>query len=102
MLGRPRPANIAYRRSVPSAMQFPRLSTLHAWRNACLGTIRLIHPFPAATVVVTSGVLLAVAHRGIPEAGMFLRALGTVAASQVAVGALNDYVDRTSDAEGQP
>lgn len=64
--------------------------------------LRLIHPFPASTVVVTSGVLLIVAHRGIPSTGFLVRALAAVATTQVPVGALNEYVDRDRDAATQP
>lgn len=60
-------------------------------------TVRLVHPFPATVVVATATVLVAVARGGPLDAGFLLRALLTVAASQVAVGALNDYVDRERD-----
>jgi 4-hydroxybenzoate polyprenyltransferase len=66
------------------------------------GTIRLIHPFPVAVVVVTSAVLLELAHHGGLGASVLVRACLTVLCSQVAVGALNDYVDRFSDAQVQP
>lgn len=64
--------------------------------------IRLIHPFPAATVVLTSGVLIVVAHHGFPGGLFLIRALAVVAATQVPVGALNEYIDRDLDARSQP
>lgn len=70
--------------------------------TACIGAIRLIHPFPATTVVVTSAGLLFIAHRGMPGLPTLTGALAVVAASQVAVGALNDYRDRADDARVQP
>lgn len=63
---------------------------------------RLVHPFPAALVVVLSVALLCVGYRGIPPAGFLLRAAGVVALSQITVGALNEYVDREDDAASQP
>lgn len=66
------------------------------------GAVRLIHPFPVAVVVVTSGVLLELAHHGGVATPFLVRACATVLCSQIAVGALNDYVDRFSDALVQP
>jgi heme o synthase len=65
--------------------------------RAIWATIRLVHPFPAALVVVLSGVLILLAHGGSPGILLLARAMATVAASQVAVGALNDFVDREVD-----
>lgn len=45
---------------------------------------------------------MVVAHRGIPGAGVLARGLTVIAASQVAVGALNDFIDRADDAVAQP
>jgi 4-hydroxybenzoate polyprenyltransferase len=45
---------------------------------------------------------MAVAHGGAPGTGVFLRGLLVVAGSQVAVGALNDYLDRFDDRRTQP
>jgi 4-hydroxybenzoate polyprenyltransferase len=64
-------------------------------------TVRLIHPLPASLVVGLSAVLLVIVHGGSPGIGVLLRGTGMVAASQVVVGALNDYLDRDSDAFGQ-
>jgi 4-hydroxybenzoate polyprenyltransferase len=47
-------------------------------------------------------ILIVVAHHGTPDAGFMLRAFGVILASQVAVGALNDYHDRERDAISQP
>lgn len=63
---------------------------------------RLIHPFPVGTVLVTSAALLAVALRAAPSPGLFARAMIVVLLSQIAVGALNDYTDRETDAWTQP
>ncbi|HEX6507578.1 MAG TPA: UbiA family prenyltransferase [Chloroflexota bacterium] len=62
-----------------------------------IGSIRLIHPFPAATVVLTTAALVCLAFHRLLDAGTLVRALGVIAGSQVAVGALNDYVDRADD-----
>jgi 4-hydroxybenzoate polyprenyltransferase len=58
--------------------------------------------FPSVTVIAASAGLMFVAHRGSPPFGLTLRAMVVVAASQVAVGALNDFVDRYDDARTQP
>jgi 4-hydroxybenzoate polyprenyltransferase len=60
-----------------------------------------VHPFPTATVVLMSAGLLIVARGQVPQVGFSLRAVGAVLMTQVATGALNDYVDRESDATRQ-
>ena len=75
---------------------------MRRWWSRVWAVVSLVHPFPAATVVITSGVLVAVALERLPPLGFFLRAVGAVAMTQIAVGALNDYLDRHSDAAGQP
>lgn len=67
-----------------------------------ISAIRLIHPFPVAVVVATTGVLLELAHHGGLPVSALLRGCGAVLCSQVAVGAYNDYADRFSDALVQP
>lgn len=67
-----------------------------------IGAARLIHPFPVTVVVVTSGVLLELAHHGGLNLVTLTRGCATVLCSQVAVGAYNDYVDRENDARVQP
>jgi 4-hydroxybenzoate polyprenyltransferase len=81
--------------SHPSNRQASRLSSL-------LGAVRLVHVFPSVTVIVGSVLLMFVAHHGIPPLGLALRGVAVVAASQVAVGALNDFIDRYDDARTQP
>jgi 4-hydroxybenzoate polyprenyltransferase len=71
-------------------------------RGKLLGAVLVIHPFPVSVVVISSGVLLAIAHGSLPPAGLLARALGAVLMSQIAVGALNDVVDRHGDALSQP
>jgi 4-hydroxybenzoate polyprenyltransferase len=66
------------------------------------GAIRLVHPFPAGVVVVTTLLLILIAHRGNPGVGFLGRALAVILLSQIAVGACNDYVDRKRDAIVQP
>jgi 4-hydroxybenzoate polyprenyltransferase len=66
------------------------------------GAIRLIHPFPVAVVVLTSGALLELAHHGGLGPAVLIRGCSTVLMSQIAVGACNDYVDRFDDARVQP
>lgn len=69
---------------------------------SALAAVRLIHAFPSATVIAGSGLLMLVAHQGVPPLGVLLRGVAVVAGSQVAVGALNDYLDRHDDARTQP
>ena len=64
--------------------------------------VRLIHVFPTLTVISGSALLLVVAHGGLPAMVVLARAVAVVAGSQVAVGALNDYLDRHDDARYQP
>jgi 4-hydroxybenzoate polyprenyltransferase len=66
------------------------------------GAISLVHPFPTATVVLMSAVLIVVARQSVPASGWYLRAVAAVFMTQVAIGALNELVDRESDAAGQP
>lgn len=70
--------------------------------GSLLGAVRLVHPFPVTVVVVTSVVLVVVAHHGSPGAGFLARAAGVVLLSQIAVGALNDFLDRDLDRIAQP
>jgi 4-hydroxybenzoate polyprenyltransferase len=64
--------------------------------------VRILHPFPGALVVITSGAFAIVAHRGVPPPAVMLRVLFVVLQSQIAVGALNDYADRERDLRVQP
>lgn len=67
--------------------------------------VRLIHPGPAAAVIVLSTVLGAVlsaqAGRAPLTVALLLTVLG-VAGSQILTGALNDWADRERDATAQP
>ncbi len=63
---------------------------------------RLIHPFPVCVVILTSAGLMIVARGGWPGFSVLARALIVVLLSQIAVGALNDYADRHTDARTQP
>ncbi len=66
--------------------------------------LRLIHPAPAFAVVLLSaalgGILLAQASRP-PDSRLLLVVL-SVAGSQIATGAFNDWADRERDAEARP
>lgn len=64
--------------------------------------IRLIHPFPVSVVILTSAGILVVARGAPPGPGLLARAMTVVLLSQIAVGALNDYMDRHTDARLQP
>lgn len=64
--------------------------------------IRLVHPFPVSVVLLTSAGLLIVARGAVPEPGLLMRVMTVVLLSQIAVGALNDYTDRHTDARTQP
>ena len=67
-----------------------------------LGLARSVHPFPTGVVVLTTLGLALIAHRGLPTAGTLWRMFGVVLCSQLAVGSLNDYRDRHTDAISQP
>ena len=67
-----------------------------------LGLVRSVHPFPTGVVVLTTLGLALIAHRGFPTAGTLGRMFGVVLCSQLAVGSLNDYRDRRTDAISQP
>jgi 4-hydroxybenzoate polyprenyltransferase len=64
--------------------------------------VRIVHPFPVSIVVVSSVILVLIAARRDPGAGFLVRAAGVVLLSQIAVGALNDLIDRHDDARVQP
>lgn len=63
--------------------------------------IRLVHPFPVGVVLLTSAGLLTAARGAMPEPGLLARVMTVVLLSQIAVGALNDYTDRHTDARTQ-
>lgn len=67
-----------------------------------LGLARSVHPFPTGVVVLTTLGLALIAHRGFPTVGTLWRMFGVVLCSQLAVGSLNDYRDRHTDAISQP
>jgi len=67
-----------------------------------LGLARSVHPFPTGVVVLTTLGLAFIAHRGFPTAGTLWRMFGVALCSQLAVGSLNDYRDRRTDAISQP
>jgi len=67
-----------------------------------VGLARSVHPFPTAVVVLATLGLALVAHRGFPSTGTLWRMFGVVLSSQLAVGSLNDYRDRHTDAISQP
>ncbi len=77
-------------------------SPMHCKAARVCAHIRLFHPFPSALVVGTSVVLLLIARGGWPGLSVLLRAAGTIALSQIAVGSLNDLHDRETDARFQP
>jgi len=67
-----------------------------------VGAVRLVHPFPVGAVVLTSALLVVVAHRGNPGLFFLTRAALVVLLSQISVGSLNDYLDRDLDRRVQP
>jgi 4-hydroxybenzoate polyprenyltransferase len=81
-----------------SVTRVPSRSRLDSW----IGAVRLVHVFPSITVIAGSTVLMFVAHRGVPGIGVLLRGVTVVTTSQIAVGALNDFIDRGDDARTQP
>ncbi len=72
--------------------------------RVAVGTFRLIHPAPAATVVALSAVLgwILSAQSGLEPGGRLVLTTLAVAGSQVLTGALNDWADRDRDAIAQP
>lgn len=67
-----------------------------------IGLVLVIHPFPVLVVVLTSGVMLALVEGGMPNISLLVRAILAVLLSQVAVGSLNDFIDRHDDSRMQP
>jgi len=66
------------------------------------GWIRVIHSFPVAVVMATIGFVLVILGRGHMPPWEFIRGLGAVLMTQIATGALNDFIDRERDAVTQP
>jgi 4-hydroxybenzoate polyprenyltransferase len=84
----------------PAALRQPSGPLRHA-----LGLLLVIHPIPAAFYVLAVGIFsfiaAASAHRPV-AAGTLARVLLAVACTQIAIGSLNDYRDRATDAIAQP
>lgn len=83
-----------------AAQRQPRGPLRHA-----LGLLLVIHPIPAAFYVLAVGIfsVIAAASAQRPIApGTLVRVLLAVACTQVAIGSLNDYRDRATDALAQP
>lgn len=81
------------------------MTTRHAAPSALQrvgGLLRVFHPFPTAVVVLVSGLLLAALDFGLSDLSGLLRGMAVILMSQIAVGALNDYMDRDRDALVQP
>src|SRR5947209_8387410 len=66
------------------------------------GLVRVVHPLPVLLVVTTSTLLVALVSTRLPSVWFLARCAGVVLCSQVAVGALNDFLDRDNDAVHQP
>ena len=66
------------------------------------GVVRLVHPFPSVLNAVVAGALACVALRGWPGAGRLLWVTLTMLVIQCAIGAVNDWADRTLDARAKP
>ena len=66
--------------------------------------IRLVHPAPALAVVTLSAVLALVmaAQNGFVSISRVLLVVLSVAGSQIATGALNDWADRRRDQAARP
>jgi 4-hydroxybenzoate polyprenyltransferase len=79
-----------------------RRSLSHRILTMSTGAIGVTHPFPATVVVTTTLILVVIAHGGNPGLGFLARCFGVILTSQIAVGALNDYLDREIDAVTQP
>src|SRR5581483_12041077 len=77
---------------IPGALMTPKLP----------GWLRVIHAFPVATVIVTTGLLLAVLGGSRLGPAGLARGILAVLMTQIATGALNDYIDRERDAVTQP
>jgi 4-hydroxybenzoate polyprenyltransferase len=72
--------------------------------TAVLGTIRLVHPAPATTVVALTAALggILLTQAGQPLGMRLLLTTLSVAGSQILTGALNDWADRRRDRLAQP
>ena len=66
------------------------------------GVLRLFHPFPSTLNVLVVAALACVAVRGWPGTGRILTLIATMLCIQCAIGALNDWADRTLDARVKP
>lgn len=66
--------------------------------------LRLIHPAPATAVVLLSAALgsILLTQAGMPADGRLLLVVLSVAGSQVATGAFNDWADRGRDTSARP
>jgi 4-hydroxybenzoate polyprenyltransferase len=69
-----------------------------------LAALRLIHPAPAAAVVLLSAALGAIlaTQAGLPIDERWALTVVAVAGSQIFTGATNDIADRVRDADGRP
>ncbi|GEM_PF-171933 len=66
-----------------------------------LGLLQVTHPLPSMLYVIGVGLfsfLAAATHQHAPHPLTLIRALAGVLCAQFAIGALNDYCDRTNDA----
>lgn len=75
-----------------------------AWRRA-RGLVRVTHPLPSLMYVLAVGlfgVLASLASHRPANPGVMARVLLGVWCTQMAIGALNDYMDRAADASCRP
>ena len=82
----------------------PRKSAASPLAHA-LGLLQVTHPLPSALYVIGVGLfsfLAAASRQHTPDPLILVRALAGVLCAQFAIGALNDYRDRASDAITQP
>ncbi|MDP9314024.1 MAG: UbiA family prenyltransferase [Chloroflexota bacterium] len=78
------------------------------WRERVFGVcgrawavLVMLHPVPVLCVLLATAAFALVADRS-PPPGTLLRLLGSMAAVQLAIGALNDYVDLPLDQTAKP
>lgn len=74
---------------------------LDLWRRL-VGVLRLLHPFPSAMNALATLLFAVIASEGALPWTTGARLVGTIFASQAAIGIANDYADRALDAATQP
>lgn len=79
-------------------MRYPRVGRVVHWMRAILV---MLHPIPVLAVLLATAAFAIILGSPLSP-GTFLRVVGTMAGIQMAIGALNDYVDLPLDRQTKP